>query len=513
MAELQDYTSDLRALAELASQPDQLDTVLHHALAALRGVVPYELAAVLALRGRGELVVEVAEGPLVSDRVRTHRIRLQDFPTIVRALETRRPIALEEHHHAGDEGDPYDGVLDLEHGHSCMVVPLYAADRSLGIITLDRAVCESYRPEAVELAGVYGQLVSYAMLFAEQSQLLNRYRLALKEQNRLLVEETGGSQACIAMESSRSPRMRQVTELAKQGAASDIPILIQGETGTGKEILAQAIHAWSARVEAPFVKLNCAAIPENLVESELFGHVKGAFSGADRRRPGRFLTANGGTLLLDEIGDMPLSAQSKLLRVLQEGTFEPVGSDDLVRVDVRVIAASHVDLEAAIADGRFRSDLYYRLAAFPLELPALRERTEDLPVIAERFLEHHAQTTGRGPWTLSEDALDALMSAHWPGNVRELVNTLERGTILQPEGVIDRAHLTLTGTTQPPPTPTPQPDAPSKVLPLREHERRYLARVLQKTHGKVYGTDGAAQLLGLKPTTLQSKLKKHGLKS
>jgi transcriptional regulator with GAF, ATPase, and Fis domain len=511
MTELQDYTRDLRALAELASQPNQLDTVLHHALAALRDVVPYDLAAVLALHGE-DLVVEVADGPLANERVRRHRLRLHDFPTIVRALETRRPIALEEHHHAGDEGDPYDGVLDLDHGHSCMVVPLYAADRSLGIITLDRAVCEAYRPEAVDLAGVYGQLVSYAMLFAEQSRLLNRYRLALKEQNRLLVEETGATQACRAIESSRSPRMRQLTELAKQGAASDIPILIRGETGAGKEVLAQAIHAWSGRVEGPFVKLNCAAIPENLVESELFGHVKGAFSGAERRRPGRFLTANGGTLLLDEVGDMPLSAQSKLLRVLQEGTFEPVGSDELVRVDVRVIAASHVDLEQAIDEGKFRSDLFYRLAAFPLELPALRERIEDVPIIADQFLERHAKRTGRGPWTLSDAALDSLMNESWPGNVRELVNTLERATILQPDGVIDAKHLVLHGSSSSMPMPAER-EAEPKMLSLQEHERRHLARALRRTKGKIYGEDGAAKLIGLKPTTLQSKLKKHGLKN
>ncbi len=509
MQELQDYTRDLSALADLASQPNQLGTVLHHALAALRDVVPYDLAAVLALRG-DELVVEVADGPLANEDVGRHRLRLRDFPTIVRALETRKPIALEEHQHAGDEGDPYDGVLNLEHGHSCMVVPLYAADRSLGIITLDRMVCETYRPEAVELAGIYGQLVSYAMLFADQSRLLDRYRIALKEQNQLLVEETGGSEACSAIESSRSSSMRRLAELAKQGAASEIPILIRGETGTGKELLAQAIHAWSARSEGPFVKLNCAAIPENLVESELFGHVKGAFSGADRRRPGRFLTANGGTLLLDEIGDMPPSTQSKLLRVLQEGTFEPVGSDQAIRVDVRVIAASHVDLEQAMSDGRFRSDLYYRLAAFPLVLPPLRERAEDIPAIAERFLERHARRTGRGPWSLSEAAVEALIDASWPGNVRELVNCLERATILQPQGRIEEHHLVLTGS--PPAARDDDREAASTMLPLREHERRYLARALRRTGGKIYGVDGAAQLLGLKPTTLQSKLKKHGLK-
>src|SRR5690606_11260422 len=217
--------------------------------------------------------------------------------------------------------------------HSCMVVPLFASNRTLGLITLDRAVCEPYTPDVVQLAGVYGQIVSMAMLFAEQTQLLSRYRHQLREEKRLLQEEVGGVDWAIRqLESSRSNKMADLVRVAKQVAASQLPVLIGGETGSGKEVLAQAIHAWSPRSKGPFVKLNCAAIPENLVESELFGHVKGAFSGAAMARRGRFLTANGGSILLDEIGDMPLGAQAKLLRVLQEGTFEALGSDDTIRV-------------------------------------------------------------------------------------------------------------------------------------------------------------------------------------
>jgi DNA-binding NtrC family response regulator len=183
----------------------------------------------------------------------------------------------------------------------------------------------------------------------------------------------------------------------------------------------------------------------------------------------------------------------------------------MLRVDVRVVAASHVDLGKAMSEGRFRPDLYYRLAGFPLEIPPLRERLDDIPLIAQRFLEQHAHRTGRGPWTLSAEALDALMSERWPGNVRQLINSLERATILQPAGVIDTMHLALGRSSQERTSPDPLQRSP--MLPFREHERRYLAQALRRTSGKIYGKDGAAALLGLKPTTLQSKLKKHGLKT
>jgi transcriptional regulator with GAF, ATPase, and Fis domain len=278
---------------------------------------------------------------------------------------------------------------------------------------------------------------------------------------------------------------------------------VLGETGTGKEIVAHAIHAWSHRASGPFVKLNCSAIPENLVESELFGHVRGAFSGADRNRQGRFVTANGGSLLLDEIGDMPLTAQAKLLRVLQEGTFEPVGSDRTVKVDVRVIAATHVELEQAVSDGRFRQDLYYRLAVFPLTIPPLRDRRADIPRIANAFLEREHRRTGRGPWTLSDSAVDALMKRHWPGNVRELINALERALILEPQGVLLPKHLCL----------RTEGARPSSRLPSwKENERKYLEQLSLVSQGRLYGPGGAAETAGLKPTTLRSKLLKHGLR-
>ena len=505
MTQIHDATADLHALAQMVGTRDTRE-VLEQALASLRSVVPYDLAAVLRLRG-GDLVVEAAAGPLAGQRVRGHAIPLRRFPTIQRALELRQPVPLEAHHHSSEEGDPYDGVLDLPHGHSCMVVPLFAGAQDLGVITMDRSSCGIYPPEQVALAGVVGQLVSLAIRFAEQASLLDRYRQQLQEEKRLLREKVGETQATLRLEASRSPAMQEVVRQAKQVAASELPVLVLGETGTGKEVVCQALHQWSRRPGGPFVTLNCAAVPENLVESELFGHVKGAFSGASGAREGRFRTANGGTLLLDEVGDLPLAAQAKLLRVLQEQTFEPLGSDRSVRVDVRVLAATHVDLHEAVAQGRFRQDLLYRLQVFPLRLPPLRARPEDIGPIAQGILDEEARRGRGGPWSLPSDTLAAMRAAPWPGNVRELKSALERASILVPAGPLHPRDLGLGGA---PITRAPSADP---TLPTwEEAERRYLSTLLEATGGRIQGPGGAAERAGLRPTTLRSKLIRFGLK-
>ena len=501
--DLLDYSSDLHQLASLVAVPDAPEQVMARALRALQSLVPSDLAAVLRLVEPTRLRVVAAAGPLASEAVRAHEVDLSHLPGIRQVLESRRPRAFEAHDHA-DQGDPYHDILHLEEGHSCMVVPLFAGDRTLGCITMDRTVCGVYPQEHVELAGVVGQLVSLALVFAEQARLLDRTRRQLTEQNRLLTERVGGADVAVRrLEQARSPGMQELVRMGPQVAASGLPVLIQGATGTGKEVLAQALHAWSPRVGRPFVQLNCAAIPEALVESELFGHVRGAFSGATRDRPGRFRTANGGTLLLDEVGELPLGAQAKLLRVLQEGTFEPVGSDRSVRVDVRVLAATHVDLKEAVAAGLFREDLYYRLAVFPMHVPPLRERPEDIVPIARSVLRERA-TAGRGPWELSSEAQEALLAAPWPGNVRELVNVLERAMVLCPAGTLEPLHLGL--------GPGGASRGAGPLPRFAEAERAYLERVLAEAGGKLYGADGAAALAGLKPTTLRSKLVKHGLR-
>ena len=509
MSRLTAAAQDLQQLAERVAEPGALQEVLERALDALRDVIPYDLAAVFVLEDQ-HLRMIAAAGPLDGPRVRKHGLDLARFPSIRSAMERRRPWALEAHHHHSAEGDPYDGVLDLPEGHSCMVVPLYAGGQDLGIITLDRQVCETYPPPTVALAGVYGQLVSLAMYVSNQAALLARYRHRLKEHKNALVRETGGADIAITrLEGSRSPAMRAVLNLARQAAASDLPLLLQGETGTGKEVLAQAIHAWSPRADAPLVRINCAAIPEELVDRELFGHVRGAFSGAHAERRGHFVMADSGTLLLDEVGEMPLGTQAKLLRVLQEGTFHPVGADSPVRVDVRVIAATHRDLREAVSASRFREDLYYRLAVFPLTLPPLRERIEDLPGLARSVFSDLHRRTGRGPWELSPAALALAEQQRWPGNVREFANVLERASILRPRGLVEPEHLLLAPA---PPPPARRALAPSADLPdFEENERQYFLRLLEHTGGRIAGEGGAAGIAGLPASTLRSRMKKLGI--
>ncbi len=509
MSPVVDYAADLKAIASLTTQPRHLGRTLGNALHSLGQVIAFDLAVVYRLDG-DVLVPAAADGPLDSEAIRAHRLRLADFPLIARVLDHGRPMALSHEHHASDEGDPYDGVLDLPHGHACMVIPLRSADAAVGLITLDRKVCQPYSPADVSIADVYAQLASTALTFAEQAELLDRYRRQLEVQNQSL-GSADEPECADRLERTRSPAMRRFVELAKQVAPTPLPVLVRGETGSGKELAARALHEWSDRAGRPFVSINCAAIPESLVESELFGHRKGAFSGAVRDRAGRFVAANGGTLFLDEIGDMPLLAQAKLLRALQEGRFEPVGSDATVRVDVRVIAASHVDLEAAIRERRFREDLFYRLAAVPLTLPPLRERKEDIVALAEDRLRELAGASGRVPSQLSADARAHLLERPWPGNVRELLHTVERASVLAGAGPIEREHLCAHVFDAGAPATSPTSEEPG-VLPFAEAERRLLQRALAITGGKIYGDGGAAQLLRLKPTTLQAKLKKHGLK-
>jgi transcriptional regulator with GAF, ATPase, and Fis domain len=503
---------ELRTLVALATDAAHVDEVLQRALERLNDVIRYDLAAVLELEG-DELHVRCARGRLASHRVRSHRIALSDFPILRQALAARRPTVLTEKDHS-HSADPYHGVLDLPDGHSCMVVPLCVRDRTLGAITFDRTQCVPYDDEVVQIANVYAQVVALAMLAAERADDLDRERRRLEEQNRLLeAEVTGDFDPARLMERSRNPAMRRAVDAALQVARSEVPVLLTGETGTGKEVLARLIHARSGRAKEPFVKLNCAALPEGVVESELFGHTKGAFSGADATRPGRFAVANGGTLLLDEVGDLAPQAQAKLLRVLQEGSYEPVGSDYTVHVDVRIIAATHVDLQRAIADGRFRDDLYYRLNVFPIAIPPLRERREDVVTIAEEYLANLRRRTGRGPWRLTREARDALERYEWPGNVRELANCLERAAILHPTG-----ELAIDLPSQRTPGEVTRPTAAASDSPARERrsladvERAYIAEVLASTRGKIYGPDGAAKILGLKPSTLQNRMKKLGVR-
>jgi transcriptional regulator with GAF, ATPase, and Fis domain len=287
-------------------------------------------------------------------------------------------------------------------------------------------------------------------------------------------------------------------------APTDATVLVLGETGTGKELIARAIHRISPRRERTFVKLNCASIPSGLLESELFGHEKGAFTGAVSQKLGRLELAHQGTLFLDEVGEIPLELQPKLLRALQEKEFERLGGTRTIRVDLRLIAATNRDLDQMVKEGSFRSDLYYRLKVFPIELPPLRERPEDIPLLVSYFVDKHARHLGRRIETISPETMAALTQWRWPGNIRELENFLERAVILS-QGTVLRAPLSELHTTEDPaPAPETQPT-------LEAAERDHIIKVLRETGGMVGGPDGAAARLGLKRTTLNSKLKKLGI--
>ncbi len=508
-----DLTSDLRELAAFSGDDAALEDLFRRGLDGLARVAPYDLATVFLLDG-GRLVARAARGPLADARVKAHSLSLADFPSLRQALETRRARAFSESDHSHGDGDPFDGVLDLPHGHSCMVAPLYVGERALGLLTLDRAVCEPYPKPVVDLVEVYAQLLATAIRSAEQRTAIARLHDQDHEHAKLLEEQLGGGGAEI-LESSQSPAMREIARRARQVAETDTPVLLLGETGTGKERLARAIHAWSRRAEQPFVAINCAAIPGGLIESELFGHVKGAFTGASRDRPGRFQMANGGTLFLDEIGELPLDLQPKLLRALQEGRFEPVGSDRTVKADVRILAATHVDLDRALRERRFREDLYYRLSVFPLRLPALRERLADLARLIEALLAEQTRRTGRRGMKVTAEGLAKLAAHAWPGNLRELGNVLERATILASTSSsrLGPEVLDLPAAEAGPERPRPDPPAkPLALATLEEVQREHIARVLQATGGRIYGPQGAARILGVPPSTLQSRMKKLELK-
>jgi PAS domain S-box-containing protein len=315
-----------------------------------------------------------------------------------------------------------------------------------------------------------------------------------------------GSDAVIGRSEPFLRVLRDVQEVAQTNAT----VLIMGETGTGKELIAHAIHDGSRRNDKPLVRVNCAAIPTTLIESEFFGHERGAFTGATKRREGRFALADGSTIFLDEIGELPIDVQGKLLRVLQEGEFELVGSSRTRKVDVRVIAASNRDLRRAVREGKFREDLYFRLNVFPIELPPLRERGDDIVLLATTFADRFARRVGRAIEPLSAACIGRLKAYSWPGNVRELQNVIERAVITSEDGRLNLDRALPENSTEPPAVTPPLAASATSVRTmqdLKELERENLRRALETTGWRVAGKDGAASLLGMHPSTLSSRMK------
>jgi formate hydrogenlyase transcriptional activator len=299
----------------------------------------------------------------------------------------------------------------------------------------------------------------------------------------------------------KSPRFLSVLDEIGQVAQTDSTVLLLGETGTGKEVLAQAIHNASSRKDRPMIKVNCAALPASLIESELFGREKGAFTGALARQAGRFEIADGSTIFLDEVGELPLELQPKLLRVLQEGEFERLGGSKTIKVDARVIAATNRPLAQAVSEGKFRQDLFYRLDVFPVEVPPLRERREDIPLLTWTFVKEFSNSMGKAIDAIAEDSMAALLAYPWPGNIRELRNVIERAMILTRGSTL---HIKLGH-------PTSRPQTASAAGTLEEAEREHILRALERCGWRIRGPNAAAELLGVKPTTLESRIKKLGL--
>lgn len=348
---------------------------------------------------------------------------------------------------------------------------------------------------------------------------VERLKSRLQQENRYLKQEIAEASNLGEIIGS-SPALRAALRQVAVVAPTDTTVLIHGETGTGKELIARALHEGSPRRERPMIKLNCSAISAGLVESELFGHVKGAFTGATDRRSGRFELADGATIFLDEVSELPLDTQAKLLRVLQEREFEPVGSSKTVKVDVRVIAATNRDLAADSSSGRFRADLFYRLNVFPIEVPPLRDRGEDIEMLAEHFMQRMARKLGKPLTGIEPETLRSLKSHSWPGNIRDLQNTIERaallttGTLLRIDWDLDVRPGTVgatNGSAPRAPSETLERMAAAQPQSMQAMERNHIIATLKRTRGVIEGPKGAARLLNMNASTTRFRMKKLGI--
>ncbi len=477
---------------------------------AVRRAVPCDAAAVLRLDG-GVLVPVGVDG-LLPDAV-GRRFAVADQPRLARIVAADGPVRL-----TGSRlPDPFDGLLAsggdaLARVHACIGVPLTVEGTVVGVLTVDALDPAAFDAvgdaELATLAALAGAAMRTASLIEALEAASRRSGLVAKQ----LVAEAhtrwGGEII------GSSPAMRRVTEEVELLAGSDLPVLVLGETGTGKEVVARAIHARSRRRDQPLIHVNCAALPESIAESELFGHARGAFTGATEARAGRFELADGGTILLDEVGELPLGVQAKLLRALQNGELQRVGADRTVRVDARVLAATNRDLAEEVRAGRFRADLYHRLSVYPLHLPPLRERREDVLLLAGWFADQARMRLGLGPVRLDPDARAALLAHDWPGNVRELEHLMLRATLKASMGrrhevvLVAAEHLGLA-----PPAAGAAVAEDGPDLPLREamdaHERALVERALRRSGGNLAE---AARRLGLDRANLHRLARRLGLR-
>ncbi|WP_430446567.1 MAG: nitric oxide reductase transcriptional regulator NorR [Pseudomonas piscis] len=487
-------------------------------LEALRVLLPCDAAALLRLDG--EWLVPLAVDGLSTDTL-GRRFKVSEHPRFAALLASPEPTRF-----ASDSQlpDPYDGLVEGldEHLeiHDCMGCPLFVDERPWGLLTLDALDPQRFEPIELDALQAFASLAAATVSAAERIERLAQ-RAENEHQRAEVYRQASGQHREMIGQSKAHKHLME--EIALVGS-SDLTVLITGETGVGKELVAQAIHAASLRADQPLVSLNCAALPDTLVESELFGHVRGAFTGATQDRQGKFELANGGTLFLDEVGELPLLVQAKLLRVLQSGQLQRLGSDKEHRVDVRLIAATNRDLAQEVRNGRYRADFYHRLSVYPLRVPALRDRGRDVLLLSGYFLEQNRSRMGLGSLRLSADAQAALLAYHWPGNVRELEHLIGRSALKalgnhrqRPKILsLDAADLDLPHAGEKPgvaaeAAPPAMPLAASGDLrQATEHYQRQLIDACLQRHQHNWAA--AARELGLDRANLSRLARRLGLK-
>ena len=499
--------------------------LLRAVCAALQGVLPFNRSAItLYVPERDTLRIFAQNDEYASEFFSIGRELDRRDSHAGWAFDQQRPLV---RRNLDRESESSTERLLAEQGvRSICVAPLIIAGKSMGTLNLASNKADEYSDADGELLQEVANQVALAVENMKAYEEIRALHAKLEKENVYLREEIRSEHNFREIVGT-SANLREVLENVERVAPLDSTVLIYGETGTGKELIARAIHDCSNRKNRPLVKLNCSAISAGLVESELFGHMRGAFTGALERHIGRFELADGGTLFLDEVSELPLETQVKLLRVLQEGEFEPVGSNKTIHVNVRIIAATNRNLEECVAAGRFRSDLFYRLNVFPLELPPLRNRRSDIPQLVGFFLQRFANKFGRKIDSVQKETMDLLMEYPWPGNIRELQNIIERAVVLASGLVlsVDPAFL--------PRTPAlgdlshvssaklPKADPPiaensarstETLFPSLEHmERDHILAALNRTAGVIDGPRGAARILNLHPNTLRSKMTKLGI--
>lgn len=484
-------------------------------LTAMQNIFPCDAAALLELEGSTLLPLAI-DG--LSDDTMGRRFVVEEHPRLARLLHSREPVRF-----AADSElpDPYDGLVEAEdqplHVHDCMGVSLYIDDKPWGVLTLDAMLPGTFDEiDPIELRTFIG----LAEATVKAAQRIDALEARVKQEQQLAVALIEGeSQTEMIGSSEAMKRLKEEVAIVSQ---SDLTVLIQGETGVGKELVARQIHYLSPRTDKPLIYVNCAALPESIAESELFGHLKGAFTGATVDRPGKFEVANGGTLFLDEIGELPLTIQAKLLRVLQSGEIQRVGSDQYLQVDVRILAATNRDLQQEVSKGRFRADLYHRLSVYPVTVPLLRERDKDVLLLAGYFLERNQKRFGVQGLRLSPEAKQLLKQYSWPGNVRELSHVLSRAALkaINEQGrdirsvLIAPKHLDLSqDELLPSEEPAPiQVSVSREKVSLRDATERFqqdlIADRLEKNNGNIAA---AARDLDVNRSNFYRLLKRMGL--